>query len=150
MNIYWIWLSTIKYVGPVLQKRLLAKFESPQEVYLAALDKLEKVPHLNKRAIESLLSTRDLTAANDILQRCHQEDIHLLTFSDPLYPQYAKNLPESPILFYFKGRFEGDKTCHWCGWFKKVYSLWTKNSRRNWSGTSPTWDSISKWIRQRN
>ena len=26
MNIYWIWLSTIKYVGPVLQKRLLAEF----------------------------------------------------------------------------------------------------------------------------
>ena len=61
MNIYWIWLSTIKYVGPVLQKRLLAEFGSPQEVYLAPLDKLEKVPHLSKRAIDSLLSTRDLT-----------------------------------------------------------------------------------------
>ena len=44
MNIYWIWLSTIKYIGPVLQKRLLAKFGSPQEVYLAPLDKLEIVP----------------------------------------------------------------------------------------------------------
>ena len=80
MNIYWIWLSTIKYIGPVLQKRLLAEFGSPQEVYSAALDKLEKVPHLSKRAIDSLLSTRDLTIANDILQRCHQKDIHILTF----------------------------------------------------------------------
>ena len=106
MNIYWIWLSRIKYVGPVLQKRLLAEFGSPQEVYLAPLDKLEKVPHLNKRAIESILSTRDLTEANNILQRCNQKDIHLLTFSDPLYPQYAKHLPESPILFYFKGHLK--------------------------------------------
>ena len=106
MNIYWIWLSTIKYIGPVLQKRLLAEFGSPQEVYSAALDKLEKVPHLSKRAIDSLLSTRDLTISNHILQRCHKRIIQLLTLSDSLYPHYAKRLPESPILFYFKGHLK--------------------------------------------
>ena len=106
MNIYWVWLSIIKYVGPVLQKRLLAEFGSPQEVYLASSDKLEKVPHFNKRALQSLLSNRDLTKAKNIVQLCHQRNIQLLTFSNPLYPQYAKHLPESPILFYFKGHLK--------------------------------------------
>ena len=39
MDVYWIWLSQIKYVGPVLQKRLLAAFnESPKAIYFASQD----------------------------------------------------------------------------------------------------------------
>ena len=45
MDLYWIWLSQIKYVGPVLQKRLLANFnDSPKDIYLASQDDLEKIP----------------------------------------------------------------------------------------------------------
>lgn len=73
---------------------------------MAALDKLEKVPHLSKRAIDSLLSTRDLTVAKNILQLCNQKDIQLLTFSDPLYPKYTKQHSESPILFYCRGHLK--------------------------------------------
>ena len=44
MNIYWIWLSTIKYVGPVLQKRLLAEFGSPKKFIWHLWTNLKKSP----------------------------------------------------------------------------------------------------------
>ena len=62
MDIYWIWLSQIKYVGPVLQKRLLAVFDdSPKAIYFASQAHLEKIPQISKRAVDSIMANRDLT-----------------------------------------------------------------------------------------
>src|SRR4051812_7305013 len=106
MDIYWVWLSTLKYVGPIFQKRLLAQFGPPEAVFSAPMKVLEMIPKINKRRIESLLNNRDLTEANNILQQCHKKGIKLLSFFDPLYPQYAKQHPESPILFYVLGQLK--------------------------------------------
>jgi DNA processing protein len=103
MDMYWIWLSQIKYVGPVLQKQLLIAFDSPEAIYFASQSDLEKVPRINKRAIESILAKRDLTDAEHILDRCDKRGIHLLRFSDDLYPLYAKKMKESPVVLYYKG-----------------------------------------------
>ena len=53
MDIYWIWLTKIKYIGPVLQKRLLAAFDdSPKAIYFASQADLEKIPQISKRAVD--------------------------------------------------------------------------------------------------
>ena len=104
MDIYWIWLSQIKYVGPVLQKRLLANFnDSPKDIYLASQDDLEKIPRISKRAVNSIMENRDLTGAVNILKQCNKKRIKLLFFSDDLYPPYTKNIKESPVVLYYKG-----------------------------------------------
>lgn len=30
---YWIWLRLIKGLGPILEKRLLSNFKSPEKIY---------------------------------------------------------------------------------------------------------------------
>lgn len=104
MNVYWIWLTQITYIGPVLQKRLLAHFGSPEAVYTATQADLEKIPRIGKRAIESILAKHDLTYAEHILDQCDKREIHVLRFFDDLYPLYAKNMKESPVVLYYKGR----------------------------------------------
>ena len=104
MDIYWIWLSQIKYVGPVLQKRLLAVFDdSPKAIYFASQADLEKIPRISKRAVDSIMANRDLTGATNVLKQCNEKRIKLLFFSDDLYPSYTKNIKESPVVLYYKG-----------------------------------------------
>ena len=103
MNVYWIWLTQLKFIGPVLQKGLILEFGSPQAIYFASQAELEKIPQINKRALQSIIDSRDLTAAEKILQQCAQKEIKLLRFSDDLYPPYAKHMKESPVVLYYKG-----------------------------------------------
>ncbi|MCQ6276819.1 DNA-protecting protein DprA [Bacillus sp. V3B] len=110
MNVYWIWLTQITYIGPVLQKRLLIQFGSPEAVYFASQEDLEKVPRISKRAIESILVKRDLTYAEYILDQCDQSGVRLLRFFDELYPPYAKTMKESPVVLYYKGHLNKIKT----------------------------------------
>jgi DNA processing protein len=106
MDIYWIWMSRVKYTGPILQKRLLNEFGTPEAVYCASLEDLEKIQGVSKRAAQSIINNRDLTDSRNILNECGKMEIQLLRFSDPLYPSYAKNCNESPILLYYKGNLQ--------------------------------------------
>lgn len=106
MDIYWIWLSQVKYIGPVLQKKLLYEFGTPEAVYRASLENLQNIKGINKRAAQSILESRDLNRAAVILEDCEKKGICLLKFSDPFYPFFALKCKESPILFYYKGHLQ--------------------------------------------
>src|SRR5699024_6911500 len=98
-----VWLSTIPYVGPVLQKRMLHMFGTPQDIYKAGQVDLKNVQGLNRRALRSLLDNRSLKRAEGILTETKKHAIRLLTFADPLYPAHGKECPESPVLLYYRG-----------------------------------------------
>jgi len=106
MNTYWIWLSRVKYVGPVLQKELISHFQSPKAVYEAKEDELLEVPNLSKKAIESLIISRSLKEAETIQERAEHTRINILLYNSRLYPNFAKESRESPILLYYRGELE--------------------------------------------
>ncbi len=99
---HWIWLSSIPNVGPVTQKKLLAAFGTPERVYDASSSEL-KVKGVSRRAREALQAARSLERPKQILELVQQKEIWLLPRDDPLYPYYAIDVPESPVLLYYKG-----------------------------------------------
>ncbi|TKD70671.1 DNA-processing protein DprA [Pseudalkalibacillus hwajinpoensis] len=116
----WIWLSSIPHVGPVTQKKLLAVFGSPERVYHASPAELQEVKGISKRAREAILAARSLERPKRILELVYQKEIWLLPRDDPLYPYYANDVPESPVLLYYKGLIQpilpsvaivGSRTC---------------------------------------
>jgi excinuclease UvrABC nuclease subunit len=42
MDLYWIWLCTVKGIGPVTQKKLLTVFKTPELIYQADREALIK------------------------------------------------------------------------------------------------------------
>ena len=102
---HWIWLSSIPYVGPVTQKKLLATFGTPERVYDASPSEL-KVKGVSRRAREAILAAHSLEKPKRILELVQQKEIWLLPRDDPLYPYYASNVPESPVLLYYKGHIK--------------------------------------------
>lgn len=102
--IYWVWLTTVPDIGPVTANKLLKKFGKPEAVYHAAEKDLISVNQITKSQINRIVSNRSLESAKRILDRCDQQDIHILTQSDPCYPKRAKEPEDAPILLYYKGR----------------------------------------------
>ena len=50
------------------------------------------------------LQDKNLIPAEEILEDCARNRIHLLTYRDAAYPARLKNISDPPILLYYKGR----------------------------------------------
>lgn len=103
---YWIWLSQIDGVGPVIEKRLLAYFVTPKAIYQATEDELLNVEGIGVKLAKTINTSKSLSKAYGILEECRKKDIKLLTYDDWLYPIEAKEYKEAPILLYYRGELK--------------------------------------------
>lgn len=102
--IYWIWLSNIKGIGIQRQRALLEHFKSPQQIYFASKDELMQVKDFGSARAEQILNNRSLETATHILEQCRRKQIQVMTFQDAVYPEYAKEICEMPVMLYYKGK----------------------------------------------
>lgn len=100
---FWIWLTTIPYVGPVMRNRLIQYFKTPELIYCADSVELSKVEGIRKKQVCSILENHSLKRAYEILQKCEDDDIQMMTIMDAIYPDRAIIDEKSPILLYYKG-----------------------------------------------
>lgn len=82
---HWIWLATRQGLNKRKQYELLQRFGDPEAVY------------------RSTEETGDLKEAQQILSRCREQGIQLLTLEDPRYPQRLKGIYDPPLVLYCRG-----------------------------------------------
>ena len=102
MLIHWLWFATRTGMGDKTKSVLLSHFEDPEAIYFAPELEFERFEELGGSAVESLMD-KDLTACEEILQQCQDKKIHILTFRDAAYPNRLKNIPDPPMVLYYKG-----------------------------------------------
>ena len=102
MLIHWIWFATRTGMGDKMKNVLLSHFEDPEAVYFARESELERFEDLSGPAVESLMD-KDLSECEAILAGCQEKGIHILTFRDAAYPARLKNIPDPPMVLYYKG-----------------------------------------------
>lgn len=105
--IYWIWLTKIPGIGPVMQKELLRVFKTPESVFDASSVELLKCTGLGKEKLKLIEKARSnhriLESSKRIVKDLEKHNIKLLTYYDNLYPSMAKEISDSPVLLYYKG-----------------------------------------------
>lgn len=101
---YWIWLSSVPYIGPITANRLLRLFGNPKVIYGADEKEFCKVEGITKRQISSILKNKSLESVYKIMTDCKKYNISILTQNDLYYPERAKKPENSPIVLYYKGR----------------------------------------------
>ena len=101
---YWIWLSSVPYIGPVTANRLLKEFGNPEMVYGADEKDFCNVKGITKRQVSSILENKSLESAYRIMEDCDKYNISILAQNDLCYPDRAKEPEDSPIVLYYKGR----------------------------------------------
>ena len=98
MLLYWLWLANRPHISDREKLQLLAHFESPENCYLAR----EAPKDLSPEGQEAFLD-KDLTEAERILEKCAKFKIQTLTWQDTLYPNRLKNIPDPPLVLYYRG-----------------------------------------------
>lgn len=102
MLIHWIWLSTRTGMGDRTRMSVLEQFGDAENVYFAPSDGYARMEGLSEDAVASL-QDKDLHAAARILEECAEKGIHMLCWPDAAYPARLKNIPDPPVVLYYKG-----------------------------------------------
>ena len=102
MLIHWIWFATRTGMGDKTKLVLLDHFEDPEAIYFAPEGEFASLEELSAAAVESL-KDKNLLDCEKILEQCRQRKIHILTFQDAAYPARLKNIPDPPMVLYYKG-----------------------------------------------
>ena len=100
---YWIWLSELYGIGAVTAMRLLNHFGTPEEVHKAADRDYRAIEGIKGKDL-SVLSNKDLSNANKILNDCTRIGCGVLTIHDFEYPERLRNIYDPPIVLYVKGK----------------------------------------------
>ena len=110
MDVYWLWLTALKGVGPVTQRNLVMEFGSPQAVYTATQVELKATRGLRSQVVETILDSRSMDRAKQAEELMLRQEIKLLSFVDLLYPPGVNNFPNQPAVLYYKGNLRPPQT----------------------------------------
>ncbi|GAB4161896.1 MAG: DNA-processing protein DprA [Candidatus Promineifilaceae bacterium] len=100
---YWLGFNLVKGIGPAKIQALLNYFQDLELAWYASQSDLERLG-LDQRAINNLLESRASLNLDQELARVKAANISLLTWNDPAYPRYLREIPDAPPLFYMYGQ----------------------------------------------
>jgi len=106
MDLYWIWLSTIKGIGPVTQRKLLSVFETPERIYSADRGELIQRTGLRLNYINLITDSRSLDNAKKIQEDLKKHNICLINLYDKKYPAEINAFSISPVLIFYRGNLK--------------------------------------------
>ncbi|MBE6948106.1 MAG: DNA-protecting protein DprA [Ruminococcaceae bacterium] len=106
MLVHWLWLATRPGLSDREKRNILSAFRDPEEIFYGEKATYARVEGIKQEGMEAL-SDKDLTAAEKILDDCIKKDIHICTFHDGAYPARLKNIPDPPLVLYYKGNLAG-------------------------------------------
>ena len=106
--VYWIWLSKINGIGPVIAKALLTVFITPQNIYKASKSELVNISGIGSATADIIFNSKCLANAEEILKKCEKLNIGVLTYEDSLYPIEVRDIKKAPVILYYRGNIIED------------------------------------------
>lgn len=103
MLVHWIWFSTRPGLSDRARAVLLEHFGDPEDIYFAQEKAFHHIEALSGEGLAAL-KDKDLTAAEEILEECRRKRLQILTYRDAAYPRRLQNIPDPPMVLYYKGR----------------------------------------------
>ncbi len=104
MELYF-WLALIKVpgVGPVLRRRLLDHFGSPQAIFEAKEEELRAVEGISSRVMRAIKATDPLAVGKRIYREAQGLGFRVLTLKDPQYPPNLREIFDPPPVLFIRG-----------------------------------------------
>jgi DNA processing protein len=105
---YWIGLSLVPDIGPVISKKLLAEMGSPENIFRAGLQDLLAVKGLNRARAENIRNFRLWDYVEKQLAVVEKKGIRVVACSEAGYPRALNEIDGAPIVLYIKGEYRDD------------------------------------------
>ena len=101
-KVYWIWLSLACTPDTPTFAKLIASFDTPEEIYNATDREIRSAVGARVSDCTRLVN-KDLADAERILDFCESKGVGILTYSDDKYPESLRSIPTPPVLLYYRG-----------------------------------------------
>lgn len=109
-KLYQVALTLIPKIGDVLVRQLISYCGSAEEAFKSPVAKLLKIPNIGKIIAQNLQNKSVLENAWKIIQEADKQEVELLFYTDKNYPNRLKQLYDSPVLMYYKGKADLNTT----------------------------------------
>ena len=105
----WLSLHLVPGMGPVTCNKLVAHFGSAEKVLSAGSSGLAAVTPLRQETLTALLGQGRQQLEDQVrkeIERAEKENITIIPFDDPCYPELLKKIHDPPVVLYVKGNPE--------------------------------------------
>lgn len=101
--LYQIGISLIPMVGPKTARSLISYCGGVREVFEASKKQLLRIPGIGEKTARSIVEQDVLFRAEREITFIEKYDIQAMFYLNKNFPTRLKNLPDSPILLFYKG-----------------------------------------------
>lgn len=99
---YWVGFNIVRGIGPMRFRALVDHFGDLEKAWHADARELKKAG-LDRRALESLMTTRSTISLDGEMEKIERQGARVLTWDDPAYPPRLLNIYNPPPVLYVKG-----------------------------------------------
>jgi DNA processing protein len=101
--LYWLWLHLLEDLTSGQKRALLEYFHDPEQLYRATESAYRTAVQLQEEGYNAL-SNKELTKARALAAECSQKRIGIVTIGDSGYPARLRQIPDAPLVLYYRGR----------------------------------------------
>ena len=103
MLIYWLWFHLLTGLTVSQKRALLEYFHDPEQLYRATESAYRMALQLPEEGYTAL-SDKELKNARALAAECSQKRIGIVTIGDSGYPARLRQIPDAPLVLYYRGR----------------------------------------------
>ncbi len=100
---YWVAFSSIEQLDSTFVQRLYNYFGDIETAFKADYKDLKQIEGLSVRKAENFLEKRKSVNIDKAYEEVQKRDIRILTFDNPNYPYMLSQIPNPPMVLYYKG-----------------------------------------------
>lgn len=102
---YAIALSMTPMIGGATARQLISYCGSVEAIFHDKARHLSRIPGIGPKTIESLKNHQHLLQlAHEEIDRCHRQNIAILDYEHPEYPERLRHIYDVPLVLYYKGK----------------------------------------------
>jgi DNA processing protein len=101
-----LYLLTIPNIGPGRIRKLLQVFEGVEQILKAPVQKLIRVEGIDLKLAEYIKKGGEAEVAQAQVVLLKKHKIDYLLIWDKNYPQLLKQLPDAPVILFYRGKFK--------------------------------------------
>jgi DNA processing protein len=103
---YWVALSVLPDIGPVLSKKLLSFFKTPEGIFGAGIDDLLSLEGIGINRARNIKGFSHWDIVDHQVKVSKNIGITIVNLHDPLYPEMLREIEDAPIVLYTMGNMQ--------------------------------------------
>ena len=101
---YWVWLSCVSGVRPLIKYRLAEAMGGPEKLFFAKKEELLAAEPLLQPHEADKLMDKSMELPAKALGFCDEHHIDIITMQDAAYPERLRHIPDPPAVLYVWGK----------------------------------------------